>query len=88
MGIVGKSARALEQRLYSLRYYGLLRTCLIMRNRLNVRYKRDWLKQRFLQRTIHCFKMYLDLNDPGLPHTLAIYVTRDQDQIYIIRIVS
>ena len=78
MGIVGKSARALEQRLYSLRYYGLL----------NVRYKRDWLKQRFLQRTIHCFKMYLDLNDPGLSHTLAIYVTRDQDQIYIIRIVS
>lgn len=83
--MVATILNALEQRIYSLKYYGLLKTCRYIKNRLSVRYRRDWLKERFLLKELHGFQMYLDLTDPGLSYTLAVYSTRERDQIYLIR---
>ena len=48
-------------------------------------FKQYILKHALLSRSIHDYRMYLDLNDPGISKTLAIVGRRELEYVYILK---
>jgi len=47
--------------------------------------KKHILKRALLSRSIHDYRMYLNLNDPGISKTLAIVGKRELEHVYILK---
>ncbi|MEE2821870.1 MAG: FkbM family methyltransferase [Acidobacteriota bacterium] len=48
-------------------------------------YKKYILRHKLILRHVHNYRMYLDLNDPGISKTLAIVGTRELEHVYILQ---
>jgi len=47
-------------------------------------FRKKLLKQRFVEINVHNYRMFVDLNDPGISRTLIHFGTREKDHIYIL----
>jgi len=52
--------------------------------RSSYEFRKRILKQRFVEISVHNYKMVADLNDPGISRTLIHFGTREKDHIYIL----
>ncbi len=43
------------------------------------------LRKKYFVRKIHNYKMFLDVNDPGISRTLALFGTREKEHIHILQ---
>jgi len=47
-------------------------------------FRKRVLKQRFVEISVHNYRMIVGLNDPGISRTLILFGTREKDHIYIL----
>lgn len=58
---------------------GIIAGCRYLVNELTFRGRKAMLRQQLMVKKLENFSMYLDLGDPGLCHTLAVYGKRELD---------
>lgn len=66
------------------RHEDLRTTIQVCWNVLQMGYQKGVLGKRYVTKKVNGYRMYLDLNDRGISRTLALFGTREKDQIYIL----
>ena len=84
MSLVTKVPRRLRTEWSRLRHYGPIDYTRLLKPRLDVWLRRDLMKQRFIVRKLHGYKILLDLHDNGISSVLAAVGIREADQIAIL----
>ncbi len=67
-----------------IKSYGITTLLVYLKNRVYFSVNKYFLRQRFIKKNIHNYKMFLDADDMGLSKTLLFFGTREKDHHYIL----